>query len=155
MKRSLIVACSTLVTGLLLNSASHVAYAAGDLTKQEPVHITVELSNQAGEKKFSPSTLQFETGTLTVLNIHNKGEKSYYFGSNGLADSVYTRKVVVLGSASETPLAEIYGPVRRVEVYPGQTVQWWFVPIRTGNFNDLFSRQSEAEAGMKGTVKIN
>lgn len=133
---------------------TQTVWAAGDLTKQEPNRISVELSNSKGEKKFTPDTLEFETGTLTILTISNNSAKSYYFGSNGLADSVYTRKVVVLDSKKQEPLAEIYGPVRKVEVYPGQAVEWWFVPVRTGTFDDLVSRKSEAAAGMKGTIEI-
>lgn len=135
-------------------TAPATASAAGDLTKQEPRHIAVELSNKAGDKVFTPQNLQFETGTLTVLSVHNNSDKSHYFGSNGLADSVYTRKVVVLSADKTTPVAELYGPLRRMEVYPGQTVQWWFVPVRTGEFDDVISRKSDAAAGMKATVEI-
>lgn len=143
---------SLLLCGLVLSISS--LHAAGDLTKQEPKRVSVELSNTAGEKKFSPDKLTFETGTLTILTIHNNSEKSYYFGSNGFADSVYSRKLVVLATDKKQPLAEIYGPVRRIELYPGQTLEWWFVPVRTGTFDDLMSRKSEAAAGMKGVIEI-
>jgi len=129
-------------------------WAAGDLTKQEPKRVSVELSNAAGDKRFIPDSLQFETGTLTILTISNNSGKSYYFNSNGLADSVYTRKIVVLDKDKKEPSVEIYGPVRKVEVYPGQALEWWFVPVRTGRFDDLMSRKSEAAAGMKGTIEI-
>lgn len=129
-------------------------WAAGDLTKQEPKRVSVELSNPAGDKRFIPDTLQFETGTLTILTISNNSGKSYYFNSNGLADSIYTRKIVVLDKDKKEPTVEIYGPVRKLEVYPGQALEWWFVPVRTGRFDDLVSRKSEAAAGMKGTIEI-
>jgi len=146
-----------LVQGLFaaaLLTTSGLLYAAGDLTQQEPRRVSVELSNTAGDKLFSPSKLDFETGTLTILTIQNNSNKSYYFGSNGFADSVYTRKLVVLAADRKQPLAEIYGPVRRIELYPGQTLEWWFVPVRTGRFDDLMSRKSEAAAGMTGVIEI-
>ena len=144
-----LIAC-LISTSLLFQPAR----ATGDLTQQEPKRLHVELSNAAGEKRFTPDTLQFETGTLTILTISNNSPKSYYFGSNGFADSVYTRKVVVLGGDGQEPLAELYGPIRKVEVYPGQVLEWWFVPVRTGKFDDLTSRKSEAAMGMKGTIDI-
>lgn len=146
----------SLVIGLLgiASLLTQSVWAAGDLTKQEPRRISVELSNPESEKRFTPDSLEFETGTLTVLTISNNSAQSYYFGSNGLADSVYTRKIVVLDGKKQQSLAEIYGPVRRVEVFPGQAVEWWFVPVRTGTFDDLMSRKSEAAAGMKGTIEI-
>lgn len=146
-----------LLQGLLaatLVATSGLLHAAGDLTQQEPKRVSIELSNAAGDKVFTPNQLNFETGTLTILTIQNNSEKSYYFGSNGFADSVYTRKLVVLAADKKQPLAEIYGPVRRIELYPGQTLEWWFVPIRTGTFDDLMSRKSEAAAGMKGVIEI-
>ena len=146
-----------LVQGLLaatLVTTSGLLHAAGDLTQQEPKRVSIELSNAAGDKVFTPNQLNFETGTLTILTIQNNSEKSYYFGSNGFADSVYTRKLVVLAADKKQPLAEIYGPVRRIELYPGQTLEWWFVPVRTGKFDDLMSRKSEAAAGMKGVIEI-
>jgi hypothetical protein len=143
---------SIILCGLIMGTG--LLHAAGDLTQQEPRRASVELSNAAGEKKFSPDKLSFETGTLTILTIHNNSEKSYYFGSNGFADSVYSRKLVVLAPDKKQPLAEIYGPVRRIELYPGQTLEWWFVPVRTGTFDDLMSRKSEAAAGMKGVIDI-
>ena len=146
-----------LVQGLFaatLVTTCGLLHAAGDLTQQEPRRVSVELSNTAGDKVFTPGQLNFETGTLTILTIQNNSEKSYYFGSNGFADSVYTRKLVVLAADKKQPLAEIYGPLRRNELYPGQTLEWWFVPIRTGTFDDLMSRKSEAAAGMKGVIEI-
>lgn len=143
---------SLLLCGLAMSNS--LLHAAGDLTQQEPKRASVELSNAAGEKKFSPDRLNFETGTLTILTIQNNSEKSYYFGSNGFADSVYTRKLVVLAADKKQPLAEIYGPVRRIELYPGQTLEWWFVPVRTGTFDDLMSRKSETAVGMKGVIDI-
>lgn len=144
----------TLIASCLGMALCAPALAAGDLTKQAPQRITVELGNQAGEEVFNPSDLLLEAGSLTILSIQNKQQKSYYFNSTGLADSIYTRKVVVLDSKTQKPVAEVYGPIRKVEVYPGQSLEWWFVPVRTGRFDDLISRKSEAAAGMKGTIEI-
>lgn len=137
----------------LMLSLSTAAQAAGDLTRQEPVTLSMNLGNAQGEHRFSPDQLSLETGKLYVLRLQNPSLNPYYFGSQGLADAVYSRKVVVLG-ADGKPLAEVYGPVRRLEVKPGSVVEWWFVPVRTGKFDDVMSTRSHTEAGMKATIEV-
>ena len=51
-------------------------------------------------------------------------------------------------------LEPIYGPIRRIEVAPGHSVEWWFLPIRTGKFDDVMSKRSQAEAGMRATIEV-
>jgi uncharacterized cupredoxin-like copper-binding protein len=52
-------------------------------------------------------------------------------------------------------VAEIKGHVREVEVFPGHTADWWFVPIQTGTFEDLkCTVEGHSEAGMVGTITI-
>ena len=48
-----------------------------------------------------------------------------------------------------------------LEIYPNNTLEWWFVPIQIGSFDDLFCRildketnKSHAEMGMKGKIII-
>ncbi len=115
--------------------------------------MTLTLGTADGEHRFTPDLLSFETGKLYVLRLHNPSPNSYYFNSQGLADSVYSRKVVALG-ADGKPLAEVYGPVRRIELTPGSAVEWWFLPVRTGRFEDVMSTKKHSEAGMRATVEI-
>lgn len=145
-------------TGLLMAALMGLLWAPpaakADLTAQTPVRFELTLSNPAGEPVFTPNQLEFQSGQLTVLTIRNNSPKSYYFGSQGMADAIYTRKVAVVDQTSGKPLAEVYGPVRRVEVYPGQALEWWFVPVRAGTFDDGVSRRSETAAGMRATIVI-
>ena len=103
----------------MLNLLTGCAGAAGDLTRQEPVVVELKLGQPSGEHRFTPDSLVFETGKLYVLRLENPSPNAYYFGSQGLADAVYSRKVVALGSGGRV-LAEVYGPVRRVELKPGR-----------------------------------
>jgi hypothetical protein len=108
------------LSGLLLAAmlaTGGPAFAAGDLTRQEPTAVTATLGTPKGEHRFTPDALTFETGRLYVLRLENPTANAYYFGSEGLADSVDSRKVVALGGDGK-PLAEVYGPVRRVELRP-------------------------------------
>ncbi len=129
------------------------ALAAGDLGKQEATNVTIQMGVGKGQHRFTPDTLTLETGRLYAMRIENTGSEPYYFGSNGLADAVYTRKVVAKDAAGKV-VAEIYGPIRRIEVAPGHSVEWWFLPVRTGKFDDVMSKRSQAEAGMRATIEV-
>jgi hypothetical protein len=130
------------------------AQAAGDLSRQEPVALTVQLGTPDGEHRFTPDTIRLETGRLYRLRLENPSSHHYYFYSAGLADSIYSRKVAVLDRDGAV-LAEVYGPVRRIEVKAGAAAEWWFVPVRSGTFDDLMSTKRLAEAGMRGRVQID
>ena len=48
-----------------------------------------------------------------------------------------------------------------IEIFPQNVVEWWFVPLKTGTFDDLFckvfdekSRKTHKEMGMVGTIII-
>ena len=57
-------------------------------------------------------------------------------------------------------MAEIKGAIREIEVYPGGTAEWWFVPVATGKLDDLQCNikdkdgQTHAEKGMIGMITI-
>lgn len=135
------------------------ADAAGDMTMQEPVVVRVDLGTVEGAHKFEPSNLTFETGKLYKLVLTNPSKSKHYFTSPGFAARVFTRKVQVVTSAGA--LAEIKGNISEIEVYPGATAEWWFVPMATGNFNDLHCHikdadgETHAKKGMTGSITIN
>lgn len=137
----------------LVQAAFQPAFGAGDLTRQEPVTVTVTLGTAKGEHRFTPDALTFETGKLYILRLENPSPNAYYFGSQGLADSVFSRKVVAVGPDGKV-LAEIYGPVRRVELKPASVLEWWFLPVRTGKFDDVMSTKTHSEAGMRASIEI-
>ena len=101
---------------------AHPAQAAGDLTAGEPIRISVRLGTTDGLHRFVPDTLAFETGKLYALRIDNPGKHDYYFGSQGFADAVYSRKAVVL-DASGRDLVQVYGPIRRFELKAGSSME--------------------------------
>ncbi len=128
--------------------------ASGDLTKQEPITVDVQLGDTDNSYLFVPSSLEFETGKLYKLVIHNVGKTKHYFSSEGLSRSVFTRKAQVLGADGKA-IAEIKGSIREIEVYPGGTAEWWFVPVKSGNINDLkCTIKGHEEAGMVGKITI-
>ena len=76
-----------------------MSFAAGDMTKQEPVEIYVNLGNEKGEIKFFPSKLLLETGKLYKLIIKNNSPQKHYFSSDKFSQSVFTRKVQISPSS--------------------------------------------------------
>lgn len=141
------------VTLVVLGSAP-IANAGGDLTAQKPIVLTVELGDAKGAPRFSPDTLRLETGKLYQLRLVNPSSVAHYFTSEKFAAAVYTRKVQING-ADGKPRAEIKGSVREIEVFPGASAEWWFVPIKTGSLTDLrCTIAGHTEAGMVGRIVI-
>ena len=134
--------------------AQGTALSEGDLTAQPPVEVSVQLGDAEDSLQFYPDHISLETGKLYKLTIHNPSPQKHYFSSEGMARSVFTRKVQVNGPDG-APVAEVKGHVREIEVYPGHRAEWWFVPVKAGTFDDLkCTIEGHAEHGMTGTVKI-
>src|SRR5262245_16684736 len=142
-------------------AAAAVAHAAGDLSRQQPIEIKVELG-RTGEHAFVPNRLRFETGKLYRLVLTNPSRDPHYFTSHAFSQLVYTRKVQVVQQrdGKAVTLAEFKGAIREIEVYPGETAEWWFVPIATGRVSDLrcsivaADGKSHADHGMVGEIVI-
>ena len=141
-------------------SLFNLSKSNGDLTKQDPVIKKVLLKGIKGEGYyFEPSELKFKTGKLYNLQITNVSDHKHYFTSIKFSKSIFSRKVQL--SIKEKKVAEIKGIISEVEVFPSYTLEWWFVPIKTGIFNDLtceiidrISKKKHSEIGMTGTIII-
>lgn len=135
--------------------------AAGNIAGQTPVEVVVELG-AAGRHGFFPDKLRFETGRLYKLVLRNVSDAPHYFTSHGFTQMIYTRKVQVVQRQGErlVTLAEFKGAIREIEVYPGQTAEWWFVPVATGRVTDLrcgivgADGKTHADHGMVGEIVI-
>jgi uncharacterized cupredoxin-like copper-binding protein len=146
---------------MLLLMAASLAHAAGDLSRQEPIEITIELG-KPGQHAFVPNKLRFETGKLYKLILRNPSSDPHYFTSHAFTQLIYTRKVQVVQNrdGKMTTLAEFKGAIREIEVYPGQTAEWWFVPVAAGRATDLrcgivgADGKSHADHGMMGEIVI-
>jgi uncharacterized cupredoxin-like copper-binding protein len=149
------------IVGAVLSIST--AWSAGDLTRQEPIEIKVDLGGQgSGQYAFHPNSIRLETGKLYKLVLHNPSQDPHYFSSPQLAALVFTRKVQVMDrpGASGKAIGEIKGAIREIEVYPGGTVEWFFVPVATGTA-DLHcpimapDGKTHAAHGMVGTVEVH
>jgi uncharacterized cupredoxin-like copper-binding protein len=151
----------SLAAAALLLAGMPAAHAAGDLSRQEPIEIAVELG-RPGAHAFVPNKLRFETGKLYKLVLRNPSSDPHYFSSHAFTQLIYTRKVQVVQNrdGKTTTLAEFKGAIREIEVYPGQIAEWWFVPVAAGRATDLrcgivgTDGKSHADHGMVGEIVI-
>ena len=134
---------------------------SADLTRQKEIEKIVLLKGEQGKVHFyEPNELVFNTGKLYKLIIKNESDSKHYFTSTLFAKSIFTRKVQV--SLKNKIVVEIKGIINNVEVWPNYQLEWWFVPIKTGVFKDLYcnvkdtkTNLSHANMGMTGTIIIN
>ena len=135
-------------------------FSKGDLTRQKPVELEIFLKGTTGKFHFyDPSVVKLKTGKLYKLNLTNISDSKHYFSSTNFSKSIFTRKVQL--TKSNKKIAEIKGVINEVEIFPNNTLEWWFVPIKTGEFNDLIcnvkdkkSGKKHSEMGMRGTIII-
>ena len=133
---------------------------AADLTRQEPIVQIVEMLGSRGiHHYYNPSNLEFATGKLYRLIIKNKSNSKHYFSSEKFSKSIFTRKIQI--NDNKKKIAEVKGFINAVEIWPMQELEWWFVPIKAGDFEDLFCSVTDAvtnklhkDMGMIGTIKI-
>ena len=103
------------LAGAAVGSAA--GYAAGDLSRQQPIDVTVDLG-KPGQHVFEPKQLKFETGKLYKLILRNQSNDPHYFTSHNFSQMVWTRKVQVVQVRDGKPvtLAEFKGAIREIEV---------------------------------------
>ena len=139
---------------------NHKLFSKGDLTRQKPIEVEVFFKGKIGEFHFyDPSVLKFETGKLYKLKLINVSDSKHYFSSVGFSNSIFTRKIQVIKNNNK--IAEIKGKINEVEIFPENTLEWWFIPIKTGEFSDLYcdikyqkAGKVHSEMGMKGQIII-
>ena len=138
------------------------AHAAGDLSRQEPIELVIDLGTPEAPYGFSPNWIELETGKLYKLVLRNRSDLPHYFTSHAFSGMIFTRKVQVVQTRDGKPvtLAEFKGAIREVEVYPGHSAEWWLVPVAAGHLTDLQcgirdkDGKTHAEHGMRGEIVI-
>ncbi len=142
----------TIITLLAMTSLQ--VSAEGDLTRQEPIEVTVKLGDAETAIAFIPSSLEFETGKLYKLILRNESHVKHYFVSEKFSNAIFSRKVQVMGADGKR-ISEVKGIIKEIEVDPGGVVEWWFVPVQTVQADDLkCTVAGHAEAGMTGRITV-
>ena len=107
-----------------------ISRAAGDWSRQPVTEITVSLGNEAGELKFFPNQLEFESGKRYKLVLKNPSSQKHYFTAKNFADASWTQKV-------EAGKVEIKGAIHELELKPAAMAEWVFVPLKSGSYTIL------------------
>ena len=136
------------------------SFSKGDLTRQKGIEVKVNLKGEIGKVHFfEPSTLKFQTGKLYKLKIINLSDSKHYFISEKFSNFIFKKKIKI--NKNKNKIAEIKGIIKDVEVFPDNTIEWWFVPIKTGEFSDLYckvedkkAKKTHKEMGMHGKIII-
>ena len=114
------------------------------------IEVRVSLGTADEEMKFVPDTLSFERGKYYKLVLHNPSSEDHYFTSDAFATHIFTRKVEVADKSGKT-IAEIHGAVNDIELKPGATVEWFFLPHDKGKEPEaLLPQRRPREAGHDG-----
>lgn len=104
----------------------------GDLSRQAPVVVEVQVGGKDGTV-WEPNAFELETGKLYQFIFKNGSDTQIDIEAAGLVERVFTRKVqtyaVIDGEMERT--AEVKGMITAFEVFGGQQIDWWFVPVRT------------------------
>jgi uncharacterized cupredoxin-like copper-binding protein len=117
------------------------------LAASAPIEVQVSLGNTAGELKFFPSNLQFETGKVYKIFLDNPSPTKHYFTAKDFADASWTKKV-------DAGNVEIKGAIHELEIRPGAKAEWVLVPMKSGTYELHCSIPGHTEAGMKGKIGI-
>lgn len=115
---------------------------------QPPIAVEVNLGNAAGALKFFPDTLEFTAGKRYKLVLTNPSPQKHYFTAKDFADAIWSQKV-------EAGKVEIKGAIHDLELKPGATADWVFIPQKPGRYALRCTIPGHAEAGMVGTLTVS
>ena len=124
-----------------------LVWAGGDLSRQTAVPLQVLVGAADSEFTFAPKAWSLETGKLYKVTLVNQGKVKHEWVAPEFTQTVWTRKVQVGG-------VEVKGVISEIELEPGTRAEWYFVPIRTGEFEMGCEIQGHREAGMIGKIVV-
>ncbi len=141
-----------LVAGLLLLVSCiltpvAIAAPASNLLDQPVTMVNINLGNDANELKFVPTQLEFVSGKRYKLVLTNPSQDKHYFTAKDFADNIWSQKV-------EAGKVEVKGAIHELELKPGASAEWLFVPIKPGTYQLRCTRPGHTEAGMIGTIVV-
>jgi uncharacterized cupredoxin-like copper-binding protein len=150
-----IIKRKSLLFAPLLALAAAQAFATGDLSRDNPEEVVIEMGSNANGMYFKPKHLEFETGKAYKIVLKNVDVVKHELETHEFVQRLFSRKVEI-NNPDGTLLAEIKGSVSEIEVGPKSEVEWYVVPVQTGK--DIVmdcALPGHKEAGMTGTITIN
>ena len=130
-------------------------FATGDLSRDNPEEVVIEMGSNADGMYFKPKHLEFETGKAYKIVLRNVDVVKHELETHEFVQRIFSRIVEII-NPDGTLLAEIKGSVSEIEVGPKSEVEWYVVPVQTGeNLIMDCALPGHKEAGMTGTITIN
>ena len=103
---------------------------------------------EMGEFTFTPQALIFQAGKPYKLEIVNVGATKHYFTAEEFYRSVAFRK-------AQTSEGEFKAPYfKAIEVFPGDQVDLYFVPVIPGTYHSICTITGHVESGMDGHITV-
>jgi uncharacterized cupredoxin-like copper-binding protein len=132
------------------------ALADGDLSRANVIDVVIEMgSSDDGKMYLKPDSYEFVTGQAYKLVLTNVDEIKHELALNEMVERIFTRKIEA-SDAEGNLITEIKGSINEVEVGPGQTVEWFIVPVQTTDEPVEITCEipGHLEAGMRASVMI-
>lgn len=124
------------------------------MSRADPQEIVIEMGTSGDKMYFKPDHLDLETGKAYKIVLKNVDEIKHEFAGHEFIEKLFTRKIEI-ADPSGGLVAEIKGNIREIEVGPKREVEWFIVPIQTGEDIPMECElPGHKEAGMVGTVTI-
>jgi uncharacterized cupredoxin-like copper-binding protein len=145
---------------MVLSFAASTAPASENGTTAKPHRLLLSLGQEDERKRlFHPDRLVLVAGKRYTLVIQNPSLEVHEFDAPGLVAAAWSSHVKVLDDIGATarPIAKIVGTPAEMEILPGGSVEWTFVPVVAGSYDILCdikdqSGKTHTAMGMQGTI---
>ena len=136
-------------------AATDPALAEGDLSRANVIDVVIEMGSSGDGMYLKPDSYEFVTGQAYRLVLTNVDEIKHELALNEMVERIFTRKVEA-SDAEGNLITEVKGSINEVEVGPGQTVEWFIVPVQTTDepIEITCEIPGHLEAGMRASVMI-
>ncbi|NJR65270.1 MAG: hypothetical protein HC772_08045 [Leptolyngbyaceae cyanobacterium CRU_2_3] len=123
------------------------AIAAVAPSQQTSTEVQVHLGNAENQLVFVPNQMTFEAGKRYKLTLDNPSALKHYFTAKDFTGAIWTQKV-------DAGNVEIKGAISELELRPGSTADWVFIPMKPGTYKLRCTIPGHTEAGMVGELTI-
>ncbi len=130
-------------------------------SQQQPIEVVIQLGTAGGDLVITPRNLVFEKGKLYTVVLKNPSQFEHRLSVVSVASAVKTlaKPAVDRGEVKDALNLKTRGPsfgyqVHEIEVAPGGTAEWSFIPVRETGVDIGCKIDGHAKAGMVATINI-
>ena len=113
--------------------------------------VYVQFGGEHGELRVSPPQLTLQAGELYRIVLTNPSKVKHVVAAPELAAKGLTAEIAQGPEDVDNPAASI---ARGIELGPGQTIEWTFLPLEEGTFKLGCRNYIHAAAGMHAMIKV-